>query len=311
MYIFISKIKGLSDYDSLLEKYALCSESITHTGVTINFRFDKDNKTIVIDGEELSDSIKKLKTGTHGSGGANAFCDDFMAGDGKFTQNDKTEKNLVRQLNKIITNIVTKIKIESTGQEYQKNYLFIHWGGAGREIYSTRLRNAFKETCETRFIITDFSSADSQPYEVLEKNTIYKVLTDNKPESKLIEKAIKILKNQHQIYSRKVYEIMERIYIRGFPDHIINKPIKIDDSGIFMDFKWLTEQSKNVLSSLPSVTEDRKKDIEQIYKDAENFEKFIKLEGKLGIKITKLKDFRQKINELLNILPFPIYSRDL
>ena len=72
MYIFVSKIrteKGSGDYDSLLKAYTPCTHEIKNEGKTINFKCDKDKKTIVIDGEELSDSIKKPEPGTCGNGG--------------------------------------------------------------------------------------------------------------------------------------------------------------------------------------------------------------------------------------------------
>ena len=304
MYIFVSKIrteKGSGDYDSLLKAYTLCSHEIKNDGKTINFKWHKDKKTIVIDGEELLDSI-------------NVFCDYFIAGDDEFKQNDKTEEKLVKQLLDIITKIISESGMELTDE---RNYLFIHWGGAGREIYSTRLRNAAKQIDRFPFEIIEFSSTDDIKSEKFGGKSVYGVLTtkdssvgnwDN------ITEAIKILIDQSKIYSRRIYELMERIYIKGFVNYEESETLTLNDKGIVEEAKWLRDKSKKVLTSLPK--EMREQEIQdkiiKLYDETKNFTKFITLKDDNNlIEIKDLMGFREKINELLNILPFPIYTREL
>ena len=329
MYIFVSKIrkeKGSGDYASLLKAYTPCPHEMKNEGKTINFKWDKDKKTIVIDGEELSDSIKKPEPGTYGNGGAeqsksdnsNAFCDYFMAGDDEFKQDDKTEEKLVAQLHDIITNIVTETKIESIGQEDQENCLFIHWGGAGREIYSTRLRNAANKIGGFPFDIIEFSSTDDIKSEKFGGKSVYEVLTtkdssvgnwDN------IKEAIQILIDQSKIYSRRIYELMESIYIKGFVNYEGSETLTLNDNSIIEEAKWLRDKSKEVLTSLQS-KEMQEQEIQdkiiELYDQTDNFKNFITLKDDDNlIEIKDLMGFREKINELLSILPFDIYSREL
>lgn len=314
MYIFISKIRTNivnvpGDYNSLLKQLTTSPGEIEikveNDCKTINFKCDKDNKIIVIDGEELSDSIK-------------GFTDCFMMDDKPFQQDDKTEEKLVKQLHGIITNIATETKITSTGQEDQKDYLFIHWGGAGREIYSTRLRNAAIKIGGFPFDIIEFSSTDDITSEKFAGKSVYEVLTTN--DSSVdnwdnTKEAIKILIDQSKIYSRRIYELMESIYIKGFVNYEGSETLTLNDKGVVEEAKWLRDTSKEVLTSLQS-KEMQEQEIQdkiiKLYDETKNFTNFITLtDDNKSIEIKDLMGFRDKINELLSTLPFDIYSRDL
>lgn len=130
-----------------------------------------------------------------------------------------------------------------------------------------------------------------------------------------IEDAIKIHVDQSKMYSKKIYELMESIYIKGFGNCIEGKKFKLNDKDIFHESKWLICDSKEVLTSLQS-KEMQEQEIQdkiiELYDQTDNFKNFITLKDDDNlIEIKDLMGFREKINELLSILPFSIYSREL
>lgn len=294
MDIFVSKItEDNDDYSGLLKNTCNIKKSI-RKGAVINYKYNKEESLLVIDGGDISASI---------TGFAGYFKNEY------FTEDWIEEQPLVECLHDKMKNIVAKTCIKYS----EKNYLFIHWGGSGREKYSTRLRNAANQSDDFPFEIIDFSSTDNITYKTLKDKTIYEVLKGKESNSRNIQDAIKLLIDQSKIYSRKIYELMESIYIRGFGNYEESKILTLSDKDIAKEAKWLTKNSKEVLTSLQSKEiEAVKGKITELYNQTNNFENFITLKNdEKSIEITNLKAFREKINELLNILPFPIYSRDL
>ena len=110
---------------------------------------------------------------------------------------------------------------------------------------------------------------------------------------------------------------MESIYIKGFVNYEESQTLTLtlNDKGIAEEAKWLRDKSKEVLTSLQykEIQEQEIQDkIIKLYEKTKNFTNFITLKDNDNfIEIKDLMGFREKINELLSILPFDIYSRDL
>lgn len=127
------------------------------------------------------------------------------------------------------------------------------------------------------------------------------------------ENAIKFHIDKSEKYSKKIYELMEGIYIRGFAQHMNNEAIILNAKNIVKNSEWLVKNSKDNLTSLESrEMETIQNEVAKIYEETDDFKNFITLqENGESIEINNLEGFREKINELLGILPFDIYSRDL
>ena len=296
MYVFISKTMNGDDFGDLL-RIITYSDSIGKGMDSINFRWGSN--IIVIEGKNLPNNIEN-------------FTEYFTSKDDKFKRDDETEKKLVKQLFDKINDIINKVNMKLTNEP---NHLFIHWGGAGREIYSTRLRNAANKIGGFAFEIIEFSSTNDIKPEKFGGKSVYEVLTTKDSSVgnwENIHNAIKILIDQSKIYSRRIYELMESIYIKGFVNYEESKTLTLNDKGI-ADAKWLRDKSKEVLTSLQSEEiEAVKEKIIELYDQTDNFKRFITLkDDDNSIEIKDLMGFREKINELLSILPFDIYSRDL
>lgn len=301
MNIFISRIKANDDFTKLLPIIEGNDKgSISYNKQKVKFRYNEDNGIIVIKGQDIALAIA-------------LFFSCFTAEDYSAKSTDDESLKMVEQLKDIITTIKNEIKVN---QSDDKDYLFIHWGGSDREKHSTRLRNAAKKMDGFPFEIIDFSSTDDIKSEKFCGKSVYEVLS---PKDSFvvnwddINEAIKILIDQSKICSRRIYELMEGIYINGFVNYEKGKELILDNDSIFIDAEWLINNSKEVLTSFQSEEiEAVKGKITELYNQTENFKKFIVLnEDERSTQINDLMGFRDKINELLNILPDSIYSRDL
>lgn len=148
MHIFVSRLKHRCDYSDLLQGIISPDDNITFhcNKVSIDCKYSHNNKEIVIKGKSLLRCI-------------NGFDQYFMAPDDIFEQDTNREKNMVNDLDNIIKKIISECGMKSSDKE--SNYLFIHWGGERRGIYSTRLKNATEQVNDFRFKIKDFSSTDT------------------------------------------------------------------------------------------------------------------------------------------------------
>ena len=97
MYIFVSRLRNNCDYDSLLSEIVKNNtKTYNHDNIPIDYKYNCDNKTIVIKGKRLLTCVE-------------GFDNYFMVPDKEFRQDTNKEIVMASKLQDIITKIIKMI----------------------------------------------------------------------------------------------------------------------------------------------------------------------------------------------------------